>query len=122
MHLEGGALWRMTRFSQFVAVATAHLAGRHSLRDVVANLEAQGPRLYHLGAKPVKRSSLARVNEKRPFTLYRRYSASSTPAAYAKRRATASASRTSSIRWTVRSSICLLKFSPGCITRSAKPR
>ena len=32
MHHEGGALWRMTRFSQFVAVATAHLAGRHSLR------------------------------------------------------------------------------------------
>lgn len=60
----------MTRFSQFVALSTAHLAGRHSLRDVVANLAAQGPRLYHLGARPVTRSSLARVNEEQPYTLY----------------------------------------------------
>jgi putative transposase len=60
----------MTRFSQFVALSTAHLAGRHSLRDVVANLQAQGPRLYHLGARPVARSSLARVNEEQPFALY----------------------------------------------------
>ncbi len=60
----------MTRFSQFVAFSTAHLAGRHSLRDVVANLAAQGPRLYHLGARPVTRSSLARVNEEQPYTLY----------------------------------------------------
>lgn len=60
----------MTRFSQFVALATAHLSGRHSLRDVVANLEAQGSKLYHLGAKAVKRTSFARVNEEQPFTLY----------------------------------------------------
>jgi putative transposase len=60
----------MTRWSQFVALATAHLAGRHSLRDVVANLAAQAPRLYHLGAKPVKRTSFARVNEEQPYTLY----------------------------------------------------
>ena len=60
----------MTRFSQFVALSTAHLAGRHSLRDVVANLAAQGSRLYHLGARPVSRSSLARVNEEQPYTLY----------------------------------------------------
>ena len=69
-HHEGAPLRRMTRFSQFVALATAHLAGRRSLRDVVANLAAQGTRLYHLGARPVTRSSLARVNEDQPFTLY----------------------------------------------------
>ena len=60
----------MTRFSQFVALALAHLGRRHSLRDVVANLDAQAPRLYHLGARPVTRSSLARVNEAQPWTLY----------------------------------------------------
>ena len=60
----------MTRFSQFVALSTAHLAERHSLRDVVSNLAAQGPRLYHLGARPVTRSSLARVNADQPYTLY----------------------------------------------------
>lgn len=60
---------RITRFSQFVALATAHLAGRHSLRDMVSNLAAQAPRFYHLGARPVARSSLARTNEQ-PWTLY----------------------------------------------------
>ena len=69
-HHAGAPLRRMTRFSQFVALATAHLAGRHSLRDVVANLAAQGHRLYHLGVRPVARSSLARVNEAQPWTLY----------------------------------------------------
>jgi DDE family transposase/uncharacterized protein DUF4372 len=69
-HHRGGPLRRMTRFSQFVALATAHLARRHSLRDVVANLAAQAPRLYHLGARPAARSSLSRVNEEQPWTLY----------------------------------------------------
>ncbi len=69
-HHEGAPLRRMTRYSQFVALATGHLGGRHSLRDIVANLAAQTPRLYHLGARPVTRSSLARVNEKQPAALY----------------------------------------------------
>jgi len=69
-HHRGAPLRQMTRFSQFVALATAHLGRRGSLRDVVANLEAQCSRLYHLGAKPVTRSSFARVNEEQPFSLY----------------------------------------------------
>jgi putative transposase len=69
-HHSGGPLRVMTRFSQFVALATGHLARRHSLRDIVANLQAQASRLYHLGARPVSRSSLARVNEEQPWTLY----------------------------------------------------
>jgi Transposase DDE domain/Domain of unknown function (DUF4372) len=69
-HHEGGPLRRMTRFSQFVALATAHLSKRHSLRDVVANLAAQAQHLYHLGARPVTRSSLSRVNEEQPWMLY----------------------------------------------------
>jgi hypothetical protein len=69
-HHQGAPLRRMTRFSQFVALATAHLSGRHSLRDVVANLAAQGSKLYHLGAEVVKRTSFARINEEQPFTLY----------------------------------------------------
>jgi putative transposase len=40
------------------------------LRDVVANLAAQSPRLYHLGVRPVARSSLSRVNAEQPYTLY----------------------------------------------------
>ena len=69
-HHHGAPLRRMTRFSQFVAMATGHLGRRHSLRDIVANLQAQAPQLYHLGARPVTRSSLARVNEEQPCALY----------------------------------------------------
>ncbi len=69
-HHEGRKLRKITRWSQFVAMATAQLAGRTSLRDVVSNLSAQAAKLYHLGAALVSRSSLARVNEKQPYTLY----------------------------------------------------
>ena len=33
-------------------------------------MHAQSTRLYHLGAQPVARSSLARLNEKQPYTMY----------------------------------------------------
>ena len=69
-HHEGRKLRKMTRWSQFVAMATAQLSGRSSLRDVVSNLSAQAAKLYHLGSVLVSRSSLARVNEKQPYTLY----------------------------------------------------
>ena len=61
-HHEGRRLRGMTRWSQLVAMAMAQLAGRCSLRDIVANLSAQGRKLYHLGVGGVARSSLARVN------------------------------------------------------------
>jgi hypothetical protein len=69
-HHRGGALRQMSRWSQFVAMTLGHVAQRCSLRDTVCALEAQGPRLYHLGIKPVARSSLARVNERQPYTLF----------------------------------------------------
>lgn len=69
-HHRGGALRRLTRWSQFVAMSVGHVTGRASLRDTVTTIAAQGPRLYHLGLKPVARSSLARVNEEQPYTLY----------------------------------------------------
>ena len=69
-HHCGGELRKMTRWSQFVAMATGHLGRRFSLRDVIANLDAQAGRLYHLGVKRVTRSSLARVNAEQPYTLY----------------------------------------------------
>ncbi len=67
---EGRKLRKMTRWSQFVAMATAQLSGRSSLRDVVSNLSAQAAKLYHLGAAQVSRSSLTRVNEQQSCTLY----------------------------------------------------
>lgn len=60
----------MTRWSQFVSLGLAQLAGRVSLRDVVSNLNAQARKLYHLGCADVNRSSLARINEQQPHELY----------------------------------------------------
>jgi putative transposase len=60
----------MSRWSQFLALAMAQLTGRTSLRDVISNLGAQGHKLYHLGCGSVSRSSLARVNEQQPATLF----------------------------------------------------
>jgi len=48
----------------------SQLSGRQSLRDIQSNLEAQQDKLYHLGAKPIARSTLARLNEQQPADLY----------------------------------------------------
>lgn len=48
----------------------SQLSGRQSLRDIQSNLESQQHKLYHLGAKVIPRSSLARLNEKQPAELY----------------------------------------------------
>jgi hypothetical protein len=69
-HHEGRKLRKITRWSQFVAMALAQLSSRVSLRDVVSSLSAQTAKLYHLGAALVSRSSLARVNEQQPSALY----------------------------------------------------
>lgn len=69
-HHEGRKLRSMTRWNQFCALSLGQLAGRHSLRDIEANLAAQEGRLYHLGVGKVARSSLARVNETQPYGLY----------------------------------------------------
>jgi|TARA_B100000959_G_C14812089_1_gene554245 putative transposase len=52
-HHQGRRLRSMSRWSQFVALSMGQLSGRHSLRDVVLNMAAQRPQLYHLGIKPV---------------------------------------------------------------------
>ena len=51
-------------------MAMSQLSGRQSLRDIQSNLEAQQRKLYHVGAKPIARSTLARLNEQQPAELY----------------------------------------------------
>ena len=70
IHHAGQKLRSVSRWDQFVGLAMSQLAGRQSLRDIEANLRTQKHKLYHLGAKPISRSSLARVNEKQPHELY----------------------------------------------------
>ena len=44
-HKSGRMARKMTRWSQFVAMGMAQLAGRASLRDIVSNLSAQSRKL-----------------------------------------------------------------------------
>ena len=69
-HHRGQKLRSINRWSQFVALATAQLSGKQSLRDIVFNLNAQIQSLYHLGCRLVTRSTLARVNEQQPYNMY----------------------------------------------------
>lgn len=69
-HHEGQRLRKISRWDQFVALLMAQLSGRQSLRDIEANMNAQSSHHYHLGVRQISRTSLARVNEKQPYSLY----------------------------------------------------
>ena len=69
-HHVGAPLRRISRWMQLVALLAAQLTGRQSLRDITGMLEAQRHQLYHLGGRPVRRSSLARVNAEQPYALF----------------------------------------------------
>jgi hypothetical protein len=69
-HHCGRAFRTASRWSQFVTLAMAQLAGRNSLRDIVENVSAQAHRLYHLGSAKLSRSNLSRINEDKPHALY----------------------------------------------------
>jgi putative transposase len=60
----------LPRWSQFVALATGHLGGRRSLRDITSTMESQSARHYHLGCRKVSKSALARANEKLDYHFY----------------------------------------------------
>lgn len=69
-HHRGQKLRKISRWDQFVSLFMAQLTGRQSLRDIEANMNAQGNQHYHLGVRRISKSSLARINEKQPYTLY----------------------------------------------------
>jgi hypothetical protein len=57
-------------WSQFVALVFAQFAGVTSLRELVAALASHANHAYHLGLGPIRRSTLAEANAKRPLALY----------------------------------------------------
>jgi hypothetical protein len=56
--------------SQLIALLCAQLGGASSLREIVMMLESHAAKLYHLGAFPAKRSTLADANNARPAELF----------------------------------------------------
>ena len=67
---QGQKLRLATRWDQFIAILMSQLSCRQSLRDIEFNLESQQEKLYHLGAKRIAQSTLARINEEQPARLY----------------------------------------------------
>lgn len=53
----------MSRWTQFIAMSTAQLTGRSSLRDIESTLASQNHLHYHLGSGAVKRTTLSRSNQ-----------------------------------------------------------
>lgn len=69
-HHSGRSFRKASRWSQFVTMTIAQLSGRNSLRDIVDNMTAQVHRLYHLGSAKLSRTTLSRINESKPYSLY----------------------------------------------------
>jgi hypothetical protein len=61
---------RLTTKSQLVAMLYAQFSGASSLREIEAGLWSHAPRLYHLGAAPARRSTLADANALRPAAVF----------------------------------------------------
>lgn len=70
LHHHGQKLRSVSRWDQFIGMSMSQLSGRQSLRDIESSLRSQKHKLYHLGAKPIARSTLARLNEQQPAELY----------------------------------------------------
>jgi IS4 transposase len=57
-------------WDQLIAMVYAQLSGCRSLREVEAGFNSQASHHYHLGSRPIKRSTLADANGKRPSEVY----------------------------------------------------
>jgi putative transposase len=69
-HGTGRKARSFTRWSQLVHLLSIQLTARASLRDGVASLKARMKNLYHLGVKPVARSTFADANSQRPASFF----------------------------------------------------
>jgi len=69
-HGADAGVRRLPTKTQFIALLYGQLAGTVSLRETVAGLRSHASRLYHLGARPVCRSTLADANAQRPAGVF----------------------------------------------------
>jgi IS4 transposase len=53
-----------------IALLYGQLSGAVSLREIATGMASHQARLYHLGAEPVKRSTLSDANAKRPWQVF----------------------------------------------------
>jgi IS4 transposase len=69
-HKADARVRRLTTKDQFVALLYGQLSGAAALREIVTGLESHAKRLYHVGAKVVRRSTLSDANAKRPVAVF----------------------------------------------------
>jgi len=69
-HGTGRKARSFTRWSQLVHLLSMQLTARESLRDGIASLKSRRTNLYHLGIKPVARSTFSDANNKRPASFF----------------------------------------------------
>jgi len=69
-HSTGRKSRNFSRWNQFVHLMFMQLTGRASLRDGIQSMNSRAKNLYHMGAKPVSRSTFADANNKRPASFY----------------------------------------------------
>ena len=85
---------KLTTKRQFIALLYGQVSGATSLREVVTGMASHETRLYHVGAAPVKRSTMSDANSKRPWQVFSELFAQMLPQAHrGLRRATAEAVR-----------------------------
>src|SRR6202171_6106566 len=78
----------------FIALLYGQMSGATSLREVVTGMASHETRLYHVGATPVKRSTMSDANSKRLWQVFSELFAQMLPQAHrGLRRATADAVR-----------------------------
>jgi IS4 transposase len=53
-----------------IALLYGQFSGATSLREIVTGLESHETRLYHLGAAPVRRSTMSDANSERPWQVF----------------------------------------------------
>ena len=61
---------KLKTWDQFIYMLFAQLSGRSSLRETVTGINSVQQKLYHLGSKTVKRSTLSDANNKRSYQVY----------------------------------------------------
>jgi Transposase DDE domain/Domain of unknown function (DUF4372) len=89
-----GLVRKLTTKRQFIALLYGQFSGSTSLREIVTGMASHETRLYHLGAAPVKRSTLSDANADRPWQIFGELFAQMLPQAHrGLRRATADAVR-----------------------------